>query len=59
MRPKNKPNIKPLIGPLIIAQGNNQNNGQFGWKPKNPSQFGCHKKLIGIKIKLMLDYFFV
>ena len=28
MRPKNKPNTNPLIDPLIIAQGNNQNNGQ-------------------------------
>ena len=28
IRPKNKPNTNPLIDPLIIAQGNNQNNGQ-------------------------------
>ena len=28
IRPKNKPNIIPLIDPLIIDQGNNQNNGQ-------------------------------
>ena len=41
MRPKNKPNTNPLIDPLIIAQGNNQNNGQYGWTPKNPSQLGC------------------
>jgi len=33
IRPKNKPNIIPLIGPLIIDQGNNQNNGQYGWTP--------------------------
>ena len=26
--PKNKPNIRPLIDPLIIDQGNNQNKGQ-------------------------------
>ena len=30
MIPKNKPNIIPLIDPLIIDQGNNQNNGQYG-----------------------------
>ena len=59
MRPKNKPNINPLIDPLIIDQGNNQNNGQYGWTPKNPSQLGCHKKIIGIKIKLIMDNFFV
>ena len=59
IRPKNKPNINPLIDPLIIDQGNNQNNGQYGWTPKNPSQLGCHKKIIGIKIKLMMDNFFV
>ena len=58
MRPKNKPNINPLIDPLIIDQGNNQNNGQYGWTPKNPSQLGCHKKIIGIKIKLIMDNFF-
>ena len=28
IRPKNKPNISPLIDPLIIDQGNNQNKGQ-------------------------------
>jgi len=59
MRPKNKPNINPLIDPLIIDQGNNQNNGQYGWTPKNPSQLGCHKKIIGIRIKLIMDIFFV
>ena len=59
MRPKNKPNINPLIDPLIIDQGNNQNNGQYGWTPINPSQLGCHKKIIGIKIKLIMDNFFV
>ena len=59
MRPKNKPNINPLIDPLIIDQGNNQNNGQYGWTSKNPSQLGCHKKIIGIKIKLIMDDFFV
>ena len=57
--PKNKPNISPLIDPLIIDQGNNQNKGQYGWTPKNPSQLGCHKKIIGIKIKLIMDNFFV
>jgi len=55
MRPKNKPNTNPLIDPLIIDQGNNQNNGQYGRTPKNPSQLGCHKKIIGIKIKLNMD----
>ena len=59
IRPKNKPNINPFIDPLIIDQGNNQNNGQYGWTPKNPSQLGCHKKIIGIKIKLIMDNFFV
>ena len=59
IRPKNKPNINPLIDPLIIDQGNNQNNGQYGWTPKNPSQLGCHKKIIGIKIKLIMDNFLV
>ena len=59
MRPKNKPNINPLIDPLIIDQGNNQNNGQYGWTPKNPRKLGCHKKIIGIKIKLIKDNFFV
>ena len=58
MRPKNKPNINPLIGPLMIDQGNNQNNGQYGWTPKNPSQLGCHKKIIGIQIKLIMEKFF-
>ena len=58
MRPKNKPNINPLIDPLIIDQGNNQNKGQYGWTPKNPSQLGCHKKIIGIRIKLIVDNFF-
>ena len=28
IKPKNKPNISPLIDPWIIDQGNNQNNGQ-------------------------------
>ena len=59
IRPKNKPNISPLIDPLIIDQGNNQNKGQYGWTPKNPSQLGCHKKIIGIKTKLTIDNFFV
>ena len=59
IRPKNKPNIKPFIDPLIIDQGNNQNNGQYGWTPKNPSQLGCHKKIIGIKIKLIMNNLFV
>ena len=59
IRPKNKPNKSPLIDPWIIDQGNNQNNGQYGWTPKNPSQLGCHKKIIGIKIKLIKDNFFV
>ena len=59
MRPKNKPNINPLIDPLIIDQGNNQNNGQYGWTPKNPSQLGCHKKIIGIKIKQIIENFLV
>ena len=58
MKPKNKPNITPLIDPLIIDQGNNQNNGQYGCTPKNPRQLGCHKKIIGIKIKLIIDKFF-
>ena len=56
--PKNKPNISPLIDPLIIDQGNNQIKGQYGWTPKNPSQLGCHKKIIGIRIKLIMDNFF-
>ena len=30
IKPKNKPNISPLIDPLIIDQGNNQNKGQYG-----------------------------
>ena len=59
MRPKNKPNINPFIDPLIIDQGNNQNNGQYGWTPKNPSQLGCNKKIIGMKTKLIMDDFFV
>ena len=58
IRPKNKPNINPLIDPLIIDQGNNQNKGQYGWLPKNPSQFGCHKKIIGINIKKISGNFF-
>ena len=57
--PKNKPTISPLIDPWIIDQGNNQNKGQYGWKPKNPSQFGCHKKITGIKIKKTIDNFFI
>ena len=28
--PKNKPNTNPLNDPLIIDQGNNQSNGQYG-----------------------------
>ena len=59
IRPKNKPNNSPLIDPLIIDQGNNQNKGQYGWKPKNPSQLGCHKKIIGIKKKKTIDNFLV
>jgi len=59
MRPKNKPNTNPLIDPLIIAQGNNQNNGQYGWTPKNPSQLGCHKKIIGTKIKKLQAILFL
>ena len=59
IRPKNKPNIIPLIDPFIIDQGNNQNKGQYGWTPKNPSQFGCHKKIIGIKIKIIMDNLFL
>ena len=51
IKPKNNPNISPLIDPFIIDQGNNQNKGQYGWTPKNPSQLGCHKKIIGTKIK--------
>ena len=58
IRPKKKPNINPLIDPLIIDHGNNQNKGQYGWIPKNPSQFGCHRKIIGIKIKHNKDKFF-
>ena len=58
IRPKNNPNIIPLIDPLIMDQGNNQNKGQYGCTPKNPSQFGCHKKIIGIKIKHIVDDFF-
>ena len=58
IRPKKKPNINPLIDPLIIDHGNNQNKGQYGWIPKNPSQFGCHKKIIGTKIKHIIDNFF-
>ena len=58
MSPKNKPNVNPFIDPLIIDQGNNQNNGQYGWTSKNPSQLGCHKKIIGIRIKLIVDNFF-
>ena len=59
MRPKNKPNTNPLNDPLIIDQGNNQNKGQYGWTSRNPSQLGFHKKTIGIKIKLIMDNFFV
>ena len=59
IRPKNNPNISPRTGPLIIDQGNNQNKGQYGWIPKNPSQFGCHKKIIGMRIKEIKDIFFV
>ena len=59
IRPKNKPNISPLIDPLIIDHGNNQNNGQYGWTPKNPSQLGCHKKIIGTKIKKTIEIFFL
>jgi len=59
MRPKNKPSTNPLNDPLIIDQGNNQNKGQYGWTPRNPSQLGCHKKIIGIKIKQNMDDFYV
>ena len=59
IRPKNKPNIIPLMDPIIIDHGNNQNKGQYGWIPKNPSQFGCHKKTIGIKIKNIIENFFL
>ena len=58
IRPKNKPDISPFIDPLIIAQGNNQIKGQYGWVPSNPSQFGCHKKIIGIKNKKKIDRLF-
>ena len=58
IRPKNKPNIRPLFEPWIIDHGNNQNKGQYGWIPKNPSQFGCHKKIIGIQTKQIKDKFF-
>jgi len=56
--PKNKPNIKPLIDPIFIDQGNNQNKGQYGWIPEIPNQFGCHKKMIGIEIKEIKKKFF-
>ena len=59
IRPKKKPNISPLSDPLSIDQGNNQINGQYGWTPKNPSQLGCHKKIIGIKIKKIIGKLFV
>ena len=59
IRPKNKPKINPLIDPLIIDHGSNQNNGQYGWIPRIPSQFGCHKKIIGIKMKVNVDIFFI
>ena len=59
IRPKNKPNISPLIDPFIIDQGNNKNNGQYGWTPKIPNQLGCHKKIIGMKIKKINDDFFL
>ena len=59
IRPKNKPYISPLIDPLIIDQGNNQNKGQYGWLPKNPNQLGCHKKIIGTKIKKIIVNFFL
>ena len=59
IRPKNKPNTSPFIGPFIIDQGNNQNKGQYGWTPKNPNQLGCQKKTIGTKIKNTIDNFLV
>ena len=59
IRPKNKPNTNPLNDPLIIDHGNNQNNGQYGWTPNNPSQLGCHKKIIGIKMKLIIGNLFL
>ena len=58
IKPRNKPNIDPLIGPLIIDHGNNQNKGQYGCICKNPIQFGCHKKIIGTEIKQIIDKFF-
>ena len=58
IKPKNKPSISPLSDPLIIDQGNNHNNGHDGWKPKNPSQLGCHKKIIGIRKQKIVDIFF-
>ena len=59
IKPKKKPNISPLIDPLSIDHGSNQNKGQYGWTPKIPSQFGCHKKMIGIKIKNIIDNLFL
>ena len=58
IKPKNKPKISQFIDPYIMDQGNNQNNGQYGWILKNPSQFGCHKKIIGTKIKKIIGNFF-
>ena len=59
IRPKNKPNINPFIDPLIIDQGNNHNNGQYGCTPKKPSQLGCHKNKIGTKIKKIRGNFLI
>ena len=58
IKPKKNPNINPLIDPLSIDHGSNQNKRQYGWTPKTPSQFGCHKKIIGIKIKNIIHNFF-
>ena len=58
IKPKNKPNISPFIGPWIIDQRNNQNKGQYGLITINPSQLVCHKKIIGTQIKHNLDGFF-
>ena len=59
IRPKKNPKISPFIDPLSIDHGSNQNKGQYGWIPKNPSQFGCHKKITGIKIKNTIDNLFL
>ena len=58
IRPKNNPKANPLTDPWIIAHGNNQNKGQYGWTPNNPSQLGFQRKTIGIKMKKIKDIFF-